>query len=150
MKPLTIDELNALQVGDWVWVVDEDFKDGRYREITIQNEIEPTLFYVSSYSNPAKVYNYSDYGKTWLAYKNKEQTEAKGDLYQTAFELILQDVYENRLQADILSCSSCPFMFELFDGFENQGLYEDCKKRWQDYYLSEAERRLAELKGEKL
>lgn len=81
-------------------------------------------------------------------YGQKEQAEAKGDLYQTAFELILQDVYDNRLKADTLSCSSCPFMFELFDGCENQGLYEDCKKRWKDYYLAEAERRLAELTKE--
>ena len=70
------------------------------------------------------------------------------NLYKTAFELILQDVYETRLQADTMSCSSCPFMEEIFDECQNQCLYEDCKRQWQKYYLEQAEARLKELQGE--
>lgn len=70
------------------------------------------------------------------------------NLYKTAFELILQDVYETRLQADTMSCSSCPFMEEIFDECQNQGLYEDCKRQWQKYYLEQAKTRLKELQGE--
>lgn len=69
------------------------------------------------------------------------------NLYKTAFELILQDVYETCLQADVLSCSSCPFMEEIFDECQNQGLYEDCKRQWQKYYLEQSEARLKELRN---
>lgn len=148
MKPLTIEELKALPVGEWVWVKilsNDIIGSCGYYQITDGKYL--TVIYL--FGHHTQGFEYRLYGTKWIAFKNKEQAEAKDDLYQTAFELILQDVYENRLQADTLSCSSCPFMFELFDGCENQGLYEDCKKRWQDYYLSEAERRLAELRGEK-
>lgn len=188
MKPLTIEELKALEVGDWVWIDDGICKG--YRKITLTSVHGMCL----GASDSLNTFRYRDYGKTWLAYKNKEQAEGqydikqfaenvgskiaghsdyhgdnilsalycaaegekikdvkpierKGDLYKTAFELILQDVYETRLQADVLSCSSCPFMANIFDECQNQGLHEDCKRRWQEYYLKEAERRLAELKG---
>lgn len=135
MKPLTIDELNALQVGDWVWVVDEDFKDGRYREITIQNEIEPTLFYVSSYSNPAKVYNYSDYGKTWLAYKNKEQAEARGEIVE------LPCLREHRIPTMHGDIIQKEMVYITKNGYIGTSLYSEDE-------FEEAERRLADLRGE--
>lgn len=156
MKPLTIEQLKALEVGDWVWVelLDDDLVAcwvsgtgrGFYCEKIEDTKNDDSL--AITYDGERGWLDYSDYGTVWVAYKNKEMAESKGDLYKTAFELILQDVFENRLQADILSCSSCPFMFELFGRCESQGLYEDCKKRWQDYYLAEAERRLAELTKE--
>lgn len=59
--------------------------------------------------------------------------------YKKAFELLLEDVYNTRLAADTTSCSSWPFMEEIFGECENQGLYEDCKKRWREYYLKKAE-----------
>lgn len=71
------------------------------------------------------------------------------NLYKTAFELILQDVYETRLQADPMSCSSCPFMEEIFDECQNQGLYEDCKRQWQKYYLEQAQASLKNFKASK-
>lgn len=145
MKPLTIEELKALEVGDWVWIVDCNSHRGDYKQIHFSGKNT-----MQFYRCPNELLClYSDYGTKWLAYKNKEQAEAKVALYKTAFELILQDVYETRLQADVLSCSSCPFMEKLFGECQNQGLYEDCKKRWKDYYLSQAKRRLGELKGEK-
>lgn len=190
MKPLTIEELRALQVGDWVWVVELDKSYSHYVQL---REVDYKIY--GEWLHGYKSYEFASYGTKWLAYKNKEQAEQKEkcvichmslknvlpkidkygnhycngcyaakcklenikaakqannkrDLYQTAFELILQDVYDNRLQVDVLSCSSCPFMEVIFDECENQGLYEDCKKRWKDYYLSQAKRRLAELKGE--
>lgn len=64
MRPLTIDELRALKAGDWVWIV--DFEDER-------ND----FYFQLDYSDKTNfgIYNYSNYGKTWLAYKNKEQAE---------------------------------------------------------------------------
>lgn len=151
MNQLTIEQLKSLEVGDWVWVVYPNMNDYCSEYILKSNNSTEERLYsrVDTLEDGRETFLlYSDYGTKWVAYKNKEQAEAKGDLYKTAFELILQDVYDNRLKADTLSCSSCPFMFELFDRCENQGLYEDCKKRWQDYYLTEAERRLAELTKE--
>lgn len=153
MKPLTIEQLKSLEVGDWVWIVvlKNDLvnkaHNGKYYHIQHCGGWGDKELWCG-WQGYGTVFNYSDYGTKWVAYKNKEQAESKGDLYQTAFELILQDVYDNRLKADTLSCSSCPFMEEVFDECQNQGLYEDCKKRWEEYYLKEAEHRLAELKGE--
>lgn len=137
MKPLTIDELKALQVGDWVWVIDEDFKNGRYREITFQNELEPTLFYVSSYSNPAKVYNFTDYGTKWLAYKNKEFAESKGEYLELS-------CIEPFSSCNIETGEPCTCYNILYRDKASGELAIDC-----EVDKSEAERRLAELRGEK-
>lgn len=145
MKPLSIEEIKQLKEYDWLYIVDlkDNILTGYYKLFNRCNET------IKCHCLCLKQdFNFGDYDKTWLAYKNKEQAECKGELYKTAFELILQDVYETRLQADTLSCSSCPFMFELFDGCENQGLYEDCKTRWKEYYLEQAEKKLKELRGE--
>lgn len=67
-KPLTIEELKTLPVGEWVWVIFTWTKwQGEY--MTIDN-----LCVCDSSQNE---YLYSDYGKTWVAYKNKEQAEGK-------------------------------------------------------------------------
>lgn len=66
-KPLTIDELKALQVGDWVWVVKGNHRC--YECKYLNDEIE----FCSRRLGAA--YKYSDYGTKWLAYKNKEQAE---------------------------------------------------------------------------
>ena len=70
MKPLTIEELKALEVGDWVWIVDENFKRGRYRETWGCDDFGN--FYLSAYCANRNIYSISDYGTKWLAYKNKE------------------------------------------------------------------------------
>ena len=69
MRPLTIDELRALKVGDWVWV--ETFDKHFYYKILVPS-VDEMVF---SYRHYTDVMRYSDYGKTWLAYKNKEQVE---------------------------------------------------------------------------
>lgn len=74
-KPLTIDELKALEVGDWVWLV---YKNTVYRRYTQIQAIEGTRLYVWGRGlAECEMKQYSDYGKTWLAYKNKEQEECK-------------------------------------------------------------------------
>lgn len=81
-KPLTIEELKALQVGDWVWVIDENFKNGRYRELLGCDDFGN--FYLSAYCASRNIYSFSDYGTKWLAYKNKENAEAKGEIRRFA------------------------------------------------------------------
>lgn len=85
-KPLTIDELKALQVGDWVWLervseeeipaqlYDEQFY---YRVAAVGDDYKEKFFEaVGGELRHRAILNYEDYGKTWLAYKNKEQAEA--------------------------------------------------------------------------
>ena len=91
MKPLTIEELKALEVGDWVWA---DLKEiypcyvGRvqtgyfkiamhYEDLTFQ--ITELWLYTEDFIMQLK---YSDYGTKWLAYKNKEQAESKGEIVE--------------------------------------------------------------------
>ena len=68
---LTIEELKALQVGEWVWIttkggngfygqIDEDTDDNA---LCIQSEFMPFV--------------YRKYGNTWSAYRNKEEAEGK-------------------------------------------------------------------------
>lgn len=68
---LTIEELKDLNVGDWVWVV--CCIAGTYATKTAQNDerLEYQTIIAQSYLD------YADYGKTWLAYKNKEEAEGK-------------------------------------------------------------------------
>lgn len=77
MKPLTIEQLKALEVGDWVWVEWEtqDPIDWRYaKQKAYFKIIEPENSDSIRFNNfvPMK---YSDYGTKWIAYKNKEQEE---------------------------------------------------------------------------
>lgn len=65
MKPLTIEELKALEVGDWVWLID--------LKLGVNTGYEQKDEDFNEYAD------FSNYGKTWLAYKNKEQAEAKGE-----------------------------------------------------------------------
>lgn len=66
MKPLTIDELKALQVGDWVWVINLCKNRGTYRRLTAG--MLGGLYF-------DKFFDFEQYGRLWLAYKNKEQAE---------------------------------------------------------------------------
>lgn len=73
-KSLTIEELKALPVGEWVWVTYNGHHE--YNEY-IQKSAK-------SDDKKLKILNlpcagnliYQDYGTKWLAYKNKEQAEA--------------------------------------------------------------------------
>lgn len=77
MKPLTIEEL---KVGEWVWVVDiESPKHGSgywqvhgFAETHIHLNQGPSIWVAPK----------ALYGKDWIAYKNKEQAEAKGEIVE--------------------------------------------------------------------
>lgn len=75
MKPLTIEELKSLEAGDWVWLV---YKNTDYRRYAQIQAIEGTRLYVWGRGlAECEMKQHSDYGKTWLAYKNKEEAEAE-------------------------------------------------------------------------
>lgn len=74
MKPLTIEELKALKVGDWVWIKDlvEENRCGYHRV----ESINPYPIILKGCGFYLYVL-FPDYGTKWLAYKNKEQAEAE-------------------------------------------------------------------------
>lgn len=88
MKPLTIEELKKLEVGDWVWVVE---KEGAYPTHDFRGEycrkVPPYLDgFCYGWHGNGGYYKYEDYGKKWLAYKNKEQAEAKSEIVELPCE----------------------------------------------------------------
>ena len=78
MKPLTIDELKSLEVGDWVWVITPT-NNGEYYEKGFASDNEAFVGYSLHYQVEVL---YSDYGTKWLAYKNKEQAESNGEIVE--------------------------------------------------------------------
>lgn len=82
-KPLTIDELKALKEGAWVWIVDISHNFSTYIRKSIE-DIFPARSVFETYFRYSKsiyetTYTYDDYGTKWLAYKNKEQSELRGE-----------------------------------------------------------------------
>lgn len=67
--PLTVDELKALRLGDYVYAIDLGFGEGCYKQI---NDIcEEWVWFIED----CIACHFADYGTKWLAYKNKEQYE---------------------------------------------------------------------------
>lgn len=115
MKPLTIEELKALEVGDWVWLKDIEQNEDNYAIII--NSKEKFGFLTI---NRHFAFDYEAYGKTWLAYKNKEQAE----------KYVLQRANEPN------------GLYSIYERVEQLDLVYTCVSK------QEVERRLAELKGE--
>lgn len=81
MKPLTIEQLKSLEVGDWVWLI---YKDTDYRRYAQIQAIEETRLYVWGRGlAECEMWKYSDYGTKWLAYKNKEMAEISHERHET-------------------------------------------------------------------
>ena len=123
MKPLTIEELKALEVGDWVWV--KDLTRSGYAAYVQKDTKSNEKFNQLSWA-----LFYSGYGKTWLAYKNKEQAEAEGEIVELPC---------------IRKINNKPFslnevVYVQMSGTISSETYSDD---------AQAKRRLAELKGEK-
>lgn len=62
---------------------------------------------------------------------------------ERALDKATELAYEYRIEADTLSCSSCP-MLHIFDSCKERGLYKDCSKRWKEELLKQAEKELQE------
>ena len=134
MKPLTIKQLKELEVGDWVWIIHHigaNIPLKFYAKIVGHGLGSVTQNHKSLFVKSRGSFNlyYSDYGTKWLAYKNKEQAEYKGEIVE--------------LPCILKSNSTLP---------KNQVVYINefgsvIVERFS--YEADAERRLAELKGEK-
>lgn len=99
MKPLTIEELKELEVGDWVWFISINKngvkQKGEYRRI--EENVINRIYLSGAYSSGN--HWYENYGFTWLAYKNKEQAEAKGEIVELPCIIEVQDL--NSVRYDI-------------------------------------------------
>lgn len=72
MKPLTIEELKALHVGDCVWII--RCKNRHKERATVESQLNGEAILLSGdifYCD----FIYYYYGITWTAYKNEEMTE---------------------------------------------------------------------------
>ncbi len=92
MKPLSIEEIKKLNCGEWLWIVDDRHKLGDYWCKTCSNDGKPHWWSADD-NQFHKEYPYSDYGKTWVAYKNKEQAECDNsyDLLKVKYEIVLKE-----------------------------------------------------------
>lgn len=160
-KPLTIDELKALPVGDWVYVMTADGKYGAYGRVC--EKFDDDNFRVETIESYL-VDPYSDYGTKWLAYKNKEQAETKGEIVELPCK-IGDTVYYVEYFCNYKGCSHdtqsyCCGCQEMIERERKNEKYVIAEKKFaltdfsqigKKYFTdkSDAERRLAELRGEK-
>lgn len=163
MKPLTIEELRSLEVGNWVW---ED--KSKVYEFIKDNTDEFVLVLCDGILDR---HYYADYGTNWLAYKNKEQAEAKGEIVEckAGDKVWVIDYDEDVVNYVCIGCNK-NFLFlspticaqeDFTTPDEICGYYADCyMEDERDTYIMvfprnkcyktkpEAEHRLKELQGE--
>ena len=80
---LTVEELKALELGDWVWIIStqEAVKEGYGGSMYARKYWQdfPNVFFNCGTLGRGYSFKYEDYGTKWLAYKNKEQAEAESN-----------------------------------------------------------------------
>ena len=72
-EPLTLDELRQMQIGDWVWIDvlhSKETVSSYYRKYDGYKKDE--IFWCG-YPGLGFRFFYEDYGKTWLAYRQKPE-----------------------------------------------------------------------------
>lgn len=127
MKPLSIEELKAMELGDWVWIVEKEnaypnnYFHGEYCHIT-PPYIDGLCY---GWQGSGGCYKYSNYGTKWLAYKNKEQAECKGELVE-----LPRIIHPNELEWFV--------QYQYPSGIINDEIF---------YSLEQAEQKLKELRG---
>lgn len=114
-KPLTIEELKALPVGDWVWVVNLQEKSGVYHRKSFNSDKELLVISIAMAGFP-----YYNYGKTWIAYKNKEQAEGKDE---NMIERI-EKAYEH----NVAECERCMNKVDMKHQFAMESMKEHIRK----------------------
>lgn len=87
MKSLTLDEIKTLQKGDWVWIVDKQMNADLYGRFTHSSLCFGELMFYYDTAGYSMQMPEKDYGKTWFAYKNKEQAECAGEYLEVPCSL---------------------------------------------------------------
>lgn len=143
-KALTIEELKALKVGDWVWIKPKSeeamcFSAGYYKISANwfsknSYEYEHCVCFTGIEEDPTLAW--SNYGTKWLAWKNKEQAETNSKTIELP---CLRDI------PDFVDKDGKRTKMKELNYIENERVYSIPYVNGQ---FEEAERRLMELKGE--
>lgn len=76
MNALTIEQLKSLAVGEWVYLTNADRMYGTYVKKLSTSDDEGFAW---ENIETLEKYKYSEYSLDWLAYRNKQEAEAKGE-----------------------------------------------------------------------
>ena len=85
MKALTIEEIKQFETGYFIYIVVIYEKTNSYYKIDKINN-ENLCLKLDDLGDYAEL-PFSEYGKTWLAYRNKEYAECKGELVELICKL---------------------------------------------------------------
>ncbi len=156
MKPLTIEQLKSLEVGDYIWYERLGTNTKGYIK---KNTTSPDVFCMFI-GHPV---DYSDYGKTWLAWKNKEQAECKGEIVElpckvgdTVYVINYQWLKYREYKVRAIEIRTSDIFFtltdDLGDKFRVKGVWAEqvsINSFKDEWFLTreEAEKRLEELKN---
>lgn len=141
MKPLTIEQLKSLEVGDWVYIKaltinispEFDLSESEFYYRVCKRQDNTFFEVVGGEINVRHYLCWKDYGTKWLAYKNKEMAECKGEIVELP---CLRDV------KNAIVGKQKQLLYAGVLGYVSSTIYNDDE-------FAEAERRLAELRGEK-
>ena len=97
-NPLTLKELKSLEVGEWVWIVNQDNNKGYYAVITAK--CKKVFAVISALTPDLPIHYFYDYGEKWVAYKSKEQAEGKEDeirkeVVKELAEILMSTIWED-------------------------------------------------------
>ncbi len=158
-KPLTIEELKALQVGDWVWV--EDLNDGRKEYCQFFGIEDDAVMF----EDGKILWAINFYGTDWVVYNNNEQScvichkdisneLSKVDVCGNKYckECYSEKCYKEQIKVLQAALDLCEQAYLLaVNGKQNEGISIQAMVSdlgIHKFFLAEAERRLAELKGD--
>lgn len=98
-KPLTAKQIQDMDIGQWIWVIDFSTKHGQYVQICSR---EKGLVFEGKNYNVLP--DFSTYGVDWIAYKNKEEAEG---LYCKKIRRTKKDKEEIRAEIKKILVSTC-------------------------------------------
>lgn len=155
MKPLTIEQLKSLEAGDWVWI--SRLNNKRASGYVTDINFTERMFTCKSVNRVSTTARIADYGTKWLAYKNKEQAETKGEIVELPCKTetlhigdtvyYIQEYFNDATLQHERHIKRTTIDYIAKDYIEvNHGVWLSINDFW--LIPEEAERRLAELKGE--
>ena len=76
MEPLTLDELRQMPIRDWVWIDVLHSKEAVSSYYRKYDGYKTNEIFWCGYPGLGFIFFYEDYGKTWLAYRQKPEEDA--------------------------------------------------------------------------
>ena len=75
VEPLTLDELRQMPIRDWVWIDVIHSKEAVYSYYRKYDGYKKDEIFWCGYPGLGFRFFYEDYGKTWLAYRQKPEED---------------------------------------------------------------------------